>query len=140
MFSTIHSSVMSLMSASATYFPSRKIVTWSPISIISSSLCEIYTIEIPCSSNSRMILNNTLTSAADNELVGSSIIKTRKSLSTKFRAISTICCCPTRKSPTIVSGGISCSRRLRIFIAPSTCCLSSRKPMLVFSWFMKIFW
>ena len=64
----------------------------------------------PSAVSSRMTRNSTSTSAALSADVGSSMISTRASCASA-RAISTICCWPSRRSPTGVRGSSGSSRR-----------------------------
>ncbi|MDT4834798.1 hypothetical protein FQZ97_684480 [compost metagenome] len=64
--------------------------------------------DTPRAVRSRITLNSASTSVAESADVGSSMIRMRL-LTDRARAISTICCCPRRRSSTKVSGSIASS-------------------------------
>ena len=86
-----------------TTLPKRKIVAVSHSVRISSNLCEIYKIAVPSARSLFNVSNKTATSWGVRTDVGSSMISNLGSCK-RHRIISTRCCSPADKSPTIRSG------------------------------------
>ena len=87
----------------ATFLPPRRIVAVSHSVRISSSLCEIYKIEVPSAFNFRRVVNRVVTSCGVKTLVGSSMIKSF-GFCNRQRMISTLWRSPAERSPTKRSG------------------------------------
>ena len=100
--------------------PSRRTVTRSPIRLISSILCEMYTMHTPSAFRRRTCSKRSSISPSVSAAVGSSRIS-RSQRRDSPAAISTICRVPTPRSPTGVAGSSPARPTRAMMLAASSC-------------------